>query len=728
MGSTIRSLRAELSRNLEYFFFEPEDIQQIIAQINSIPLDARRSALALLVQLSNTSGNIVPRVMPSVMHAVSALPIDDAKRWLGHAFALLDAEGTEPTIRFMMRASAAELDAFSKPATLRLDSAMPGLVLYLRGISGGDFPILPSSADVAYTDGRSIFLLRAIALASTSGGLSRDDALGLYRLMATFLWAEVAFGTLRPSKGHTLEALFNKFEQRGLAIDLYTLLEASRLERLVLSELPALALKPPKARALASRQPPASAVSAFVEEGYRALLGEHGHREWDDLLSAYAALDEPYPDALYRLYERAGAIGRDYVPVGPIPFVGTIRPRAVAHRAKAEREQRAERIRASIERLVRDQTIGAVPLPPREREQVARREALPGKLLLIEGKLVRVDDMAAELLAEHGGLPGILVEGEGTGGHAMDLAGYEGEASPDRPVAAETAGGIAYDEWDYKRAGYKKGWVRLHELDVHPSDAPFVAETRRRYSALIHNIRRQFELMRVVPGTLKRQPEGEDIDLDAVVESVADTNAGQSAGEGLYTRVDRRERSVAVLFLLDMSGSTKGWVNAAQREALVMMCEALDALRDKYAIYGFSGMTRNRAEFYRIKDFSEGYTGEVQSRIAGIEPKDYTRMGPAIRHSLRLLNAIEARTRLLIVLSDGRPEDYDAYKGDYGIEDTRMALIEARIAGAHPYCITIDREAPSYISRMCGERGFAMLDDVRELPARIAGLYRLLTT
>ena len=556
--------------------------------------------------------------------------------------------------------------------------------------------------------------------------------MALYRLTVTFLWAQNAYGTLTPdvttAEGHPLEALFHGFAKRRLAIDLYVLLEAARLARMVLRELPALAIKPARARALGLRAHPLdqSPVTAFVDEGYRALLGEPGHPEWERALDGYASGDGPSAELLSACYARAEATGGQYAPVERIGFVGTIRPRAVAHRAHADRERLAERIRAAIERMVRDQTIGPVPMPPGESAEAERQEG-GGKLLLIEGKLVRVDDATVELLSAYGGLPGVLAEGEGTGGQAMelDLAGYEAGAVPDE---APAAGGIPYDEWDYKRAGFKKGWCTLYEQDIHPSDEPFVDVARRKYSGHILNLRRQFELMRVVPGTLRRQPEGEDIDLDAAVEAMADLNAGLSPGEGFYTRVDRRERSVAVLFLLDMSGSTKGWVNVAQRESLVMLCEALDALRDRYAIFGFSGMTRNRSEFYRIKGFSEGYTDEVRRRIAGIEPKDYTRMGPAIRHSLTLLNAVEARTRLLIVLSDGRPEDYDAYKGDHGIEDTRHALIEARIAGVHPFCITIDREAPSYISRMCGERGYVMLEEVRDLPARITELYRTLTT
>src|SRR5690606_10201514 len=157
-----------------------------------------------------------------------------------------------------------------------------------------------------------------------------------------------------------------------------------------------------------------------------------------------------------------------------------------------------------------------------------------------------------------------------------------------------------------------------------------------------------------------------------------------------FTHKQKLERSIAVMFMVDMSGSTKGWINDAEREALLLLCEALESLGDRYAIYGFSGMTRKRCELYRIKRVDERYGEEVKGRIAGIEPQDYTRMGVVIRHLSKLLNEQEARTRLLITLSDGKPDDFDGYRGEYGIEDTRMALIEAKRDGIHPYCITID--------------------------------------
>ena len=182
------------------------------------------------------------------------------------------------------------------------------------------------------------------------------------------------------------------------------------------------------------------------------------------------------------------------------------------------------------------------------------------------------------------------------------------------------------------------------------------------------------------------------------------------------------------MFMVDMSGSTLGWVNDAERESLVLLCEALELLGDRYAIYGFSGRTNKRCEVYKIKEFDEPYNLEVRQRISGIRPKAYTRMGVAIRHLGHLLHQTRARTKLLITLSDGRPEDYGGYKGKYGIEDTRHALLESRQGGIHSFCITIDNEAQEYLPHMYGPANYAVIDEVQKLPYKVADIYRRLTT
>ncbi|MCX7179748.1 MAG: VWA domain-containing protein, partial [Proteobacteria bacterium] len=275
----------------------------------------------------------------------------------------------------------------------------------------------------------------------------------------------------------------------------------------------------------------------------------------------------------------------------------------------------------------------------------------------------------------------------------------------------------------------RRDWCHLFESDVPAGSADYVAAVKARHAALIRQLRRRFEMLRGESRMLGRQAEGEEIDLDAVVDALADQRSGAEVSPRLFCQRVRNQRSLAAMFMIDMSGSTKGWVNDAEREALVMLCEALEALGDDYAIYGFSGWTRTRCDIYRIKRFDERYGNEVCGRIAGIEAKDYTRMGVAIRHLTQLLLQQPARHRLLVTLSDGRPDDYgDEYRGHYGIEDTRRSLQEAREQGVRSYCITIDRHGADYLSHMYGSARYTVLDDVKKLPLKIAEIYQRLVS
>ncbi len=262
-----------------------------------------------------------------------------------------------------------------------------------------------------------------------------------------------------------------------------------------------------------------------------------------------------------------------------------------------------------------------------------------------------------------------------------------------------------------------------------PVDDGFAAQVLQKYSGFVSRLRQSFEMMRDEDRLFKRQPDGDDVDIDALVEALADARDGREMSECLFTRMHRAERNIAVMFMIDMSGSTKGWINEAEREALVLLCEALETLGDRYAIYGFSGTTRKRCELYRIKRLDEPYSQEVRARISGIRPQDYTRMGFAIRHLTELLAATDARTKLLVTLSDGKPDDYfDGYRGAYGIEDTRQALFEARRNGIHTFCVTIDQEAQDYLPHMYGRSNFVLINEVRQLPLKVADIYRRLTT
>ncbi|HEX9155242.1 MAG TPA: VWA domain-containing protein, partial [Nitrospira sp.] len=208
--------------------------------------------------------------------------------------------------------------------------------------------------------------------------------------------------------------------------------------------------------------------------------------------------------------------------------------------------------------------------------------------------------------------------------------------------------------------------------------------------------------------------------------------AGFEGSDRVYIRHEKKERDVAVAFLVDVSGSTSRQVENGRRvidvekESLVLLCEAVDAIGDQFGLYAYSGQGRASVDFLTLKDFDERLGPTAAHRLGGLGPRQQNRDGAAIRHAVTKLQSREARIKILILLSDGRPLDGD-YKDEYSLEDTKAALREARRKGINPFCVTIDREADSYLRRMYGDVQYAVIDRVEALPAKLPRIYRQLT-
>lgn len=331
-------------------------------------------------------------------------------------------------------------------------------------------------------------------------------------------------------------------------------------------------------------------------------------------------------------------------------------------------------------------------------------------------------------------------------GEPDELAGAESWTEGEFPEQAVEEGEVAYnyDEWDRELTDHRLGWCRVIEKKVKHGDREFVEQTRDRHRGVISSIRHQFQLMK--PEELLRvtnELDGEEFDLNAVIDYVIDRKADGQQSERLYTKRLRRQRDVAVSFLLDQSSSTARTIGRhplqpytrpgrriieIEKEGLVLMSEALEAVGDAYSINGFTSEGRRNVKFYVVKDFAEKYSDDVKKRIGGINFQNNTRLGAAIRHATAKLAKQTARTRLLIVLSDGRPYDHDYGDARYAREDTREALRQAKNQGITPFCITIDRESEAELKDLYGDIGYTIIDDVLTLPERMPGIYRRLTT
>jgi hypothetical protein len=331
-------------------------------------------------------------------------------------------------------------------------------------------------------------------------------------------------------------------------------------------------------------------------------------------------------------------------------------------------------------------------------------------------------------------------------GDPDEIEGAEMWTQAEIPEQGLEEGEVAYnyDEWDRDLTDHRVGWCRVIEKRVRRGPREFVENTRERYRGVISSIRHQFQLMK--PENLLRvanELDGEDYDLSAVIDYVIDRRADGQQSERIYTKRLRRQRDVAVSFLLDQSSSTARTIGRhplqpythpgrriieIEKEGLVLMSEALEAVGDAYSINGFTSEGRRNVKFYVVKDFDEHYTEEIERRIGGITYQNNTRLGAAIRHAAARLNRQQARTHLLIVLSDGRPYDHDYGDARYAREDTREALRQAKQQGIIPFCITIDRESETELRDLYGEIGYTIIDDVLTLPERMPGIYRRLTT
>jgi hypothetical protein len=327
-----------------------------------------------------------------------------------------------------------------------------------------------------------------------------------------------------------------------------------------------------------------------------------------------------------------------------------------------------------------------------------------------------------------------------------------------------------YDEWDFRAADYKPRWCRVQERVLEEGSEDFFEETMKRHASLAEETRKQFEMLRPeLFRKIKRLYDGEDFDLDLVIEYLVEKRAGHGLTGKVYWRRNKVERDVAVAFLLDMSASTDEEIEKrkkqrqdeefgddprqyfqwlAQRraqamleppkriidlekESTVLLIRALESIGDSYGIYGFSGYGRDNVEFYILKDLEEPFDDRVRRRIDRVSPIRSTRMGPAIRHATAKLDGYEAKVKILFLVSDGRPQDHgygrDRTEKEYAIHDTHKALVEAKRLGIVPFCLTVDKEGHEYLGQMCEDVDYEILGDIEALPSRLPTLYRRLT-
>jgi nitric oxide reductase NorD protein len=301
----------------------------------------------------------------------------------------------------------------------------------------------------------------------------------------------------------------------------------------------------------------------------------------------------------------------------------------------------------------------------------------------------------------------------------LDLAPEEADTTP---LRAERT----YPEWDWKRRCYHKDHCRViaEPAALEGEDWRPDAATLRR----IRQVRRQFEALRPKRQVFPAQPDGDDLDLSAVVRDRADRKAGGPGSDRLYSSVRRAVRDLSVCVLMDVSLSTDAWIEDrrvldVEKEAVMALSHGLSACGDDHAILAFTSKRRDHVSVRTVKDFDDRLDARVLRRIQALKPGYYTRIGAAVRHAVTRLDQWPHHHRLLLLLTDGKPNDMDHYEGRYAIEDTRMAIREARKAGIKVFGVTVDEQARDYFPYLFGRGAYAIFPHIARLPA----IYRQVT-
>ncbi|HJY27921.1 MAG TPA: VWA domain-containing protein [Pyrinomonadaceae bacterium] len=718
-----------------------------------------RRVLALTKEIAVVDGEAALACFRSSARALRSVSIEQFEMWARRGLTSGRGDARARRSYFSLETRGSYDALLSGSAGLALDTVQHLLRLYVEALTGREVEIAPLAAvpdEARIDDGRTIHLP---SLVNEFG----DDDLDfrLYKVLAAHAAGQIEFGTYQ--RGGMLPVAYSAIATRYSpenvnALDAFALADQMvQLREDEPAEQPA--AKPPQdlgyREVLKIFPMPQLARRVFgtLENGRidrRLRRAYRGLSRDLDLIRQHLSRSRP------RIMELPGSL----VPfelLFQITMLGGAR-----EDARLAYGQIVSEIESIVgEYLSRDETTVADTLMATSRVYDLFQSVIPvddsvQQVEVPEDETETDDDSAAERLKQRQGerVPERRDARElfnawndpSAEGEPDELSGADAWSEAETPEQLLAEGEVAYnyDEWDRELTDHRLGWCRVVEKQVKHGDRNFVDLTKERHKGVISSIRHQFQLMK--PENLMRvanEVDGEEFDLNAVIDYVIDRRADGQQSERIYTKRLRRRRDVAVSFLLDQSSSTARTIGRhplqpytrpgrriieIEKEGLVLMSEALEAVGDVYSINGFTSEGRRNVKFYVVKDFNEKYNDEVKQRIGGITYQNNTRLGAAIRHATAKLAKQDARTRLLIVLSDGRPYDHDYGDARYAREDTREALRQAKNEGITPFCITIDRESEAELRDLYGEVGYTIIDDVLSLPERLPGIYRRLTT
>ena len=607
---------------------------------------------------------------------------------------------------------------------LRAAQLPPRATLLARTFQRGAFP--RARAALPATDGHSIWLPLETGLADSELAMERFRTLALVQAM-------------RASRG---SAAALALCTSPLALDIYLLLEAVAADAALAQLLPgmkgslnrlrsaALAARPPLAQLAAPRRPLEALARCWMA---RPCDQPPVQAPFSATPDASAHIAHRLAVSMVREHPGAGGLGlsplfRDFwtgdlrhpgAPTGNLPACFDREGDATARPPRSARLIRRPEVREASEEED-EKTQGAWMIPPDVPHEQAedpfglQRPTDRDQSAGADEFADLVSELAqARLVWTPGQAPEVLLSDDPPTVRPRHTSSTE----PGSPQA------FCYPEWDFRIEAYRHPGATVRLQPAPSGSQQWVDRTLAEHRSLLEAIRQRFAALRPQRTLRRRQTDGDDIDLEACVEGMANMRAGWPMADDLYCSQQRTRRDMAILILIDVSGSTDGWISNnrrvidVEREALLLVCLALATLGEPFAVQAFSGNGPAGVSMWDIKRFDEPCNPAVALRIAALEPDQYTRTGAALRHASSALMGEGATHKLLLLLSDGKPNDCDLYEGRYGIEDTRQAVTEARLQGISPFCLAVDRQSASYLPAVFGVHQHALLATPASLPS-----------
>lgn len=703
--------------------------------LRSLPsLDVQRAVLTLGLEVADRAPGLVRDFLRHASEVVALVEgsVPRLSEWVKEGLSIADTHVERAEAYFALRSKQAVEVARRLSHGILLRDVQSALTFYAEALCGREVTIRSGTgASSAPTDaGGVITLPDKITVYQTP-----DDNFRFYKVMTLHEAGHLEFGTYDPLPSHVLDwfpsrdgsdafadrplrSLLDCFPDPGLAQNLWTIVEEARIDFLLRHEYPGIREDMDRVLFEQLRGRPKLDQLARGPAILEALLQ----------LSVADTAEVPFPilDVVAAAYE---LIKRVRTPNAAVE--DTVRTVIDLYPVVAERLDGPEPVSTEPQ---------AEPPPQSEFDQLAMGHAPIGSFALRD--TLSAPQFRAE---QRGGAPAdripssVRIEDDRPEDAASPVT-RESEGGDELVASgrAGTADGAWYDEWDEAAQEYKPRWCRVIERPADEGAADEAEEILAEHRGVIASLRRYFEVLRPEAFRKQRQQiDGDEIDLDAAVAAAVERRAGLPGSDRVYIRREKKVRDVSAAFLIDASGSTGRQLASGrgplrrvidvEREGLIVLSEALDALGDEFALYAFSGQSRHDVSCLVIKDFDTRPGPAVFHRIGGLRPMGQNRDGAAIRHVVSRLRQRPAAVKLLIVVSDGRPLD-DGYAGSYALDDVKMALREVRAQGIRPFCITVDETAGDYVRTMYGEVNYTVIHNVAGLPATLPRLYKRLTT